>query len=311
MRKRHVVAVLTVATAGVFAVIGVVSQLLHQDISTEIAKDHLAPHADAVSNRVPAEAEKNNQKEAVVQDLRIRRIDFSRSISEVDAPEKPAWELIQSYLKGKSPDLEQGVLSALSYCANQQGIQNSMQEVMQDRGEVSTDLADVSGRLSRSCQRLNDQDYLLRKEIVERGILNGSEDAKIAFFNIGPFGKWPVIDSREQENSAYSYQLRLWSDKAIGYMKDLSGSDRPEIDAYFSTIYEARSGILQSHNDPVLSYAYKYLWAASTLANKAVSTSAKENVLQELKRAEGQLERQQVSQAREVAAQIYSERGMK
>lgn len=129
----------------------------------------------------------------------------------------------------------------------------------------------------------------------------GDNDAKISFFDVGPFGRWPD----ENEHIPMSNEdLDAWLTTAIAYMKDVAREGAPSVYMRLGGIYSADPSdpVLGRISDPVRAYAYDYLGAF--LIQKNAPPDVRKNMLAFMALSENKVSPEQREQGRQMAKEI-------
>lgn len=220
-----------------------------------------------------------------------------------DTPAQPVHLLVQAYLRQPQPSKEDAmaVLAGLSFCANKRNISQHIGEERARDPEMVEKMGATLQNYYRNCTALNDRDYILRREIMHALAQAGDNDAKISFFDVGPFGRWPD----ENEHIPMSNEdLDAWLTTAIAYMKDVAREGAPSVYMRLGGIYSADPSdpVLGRISDPVRAYAYDYLGAF--LIQKNAPPDVRKNMLAFMALSENKVSPEQREQGRQMAKEI-------
>lgn len=228
---------------------------------------------------------------------------ITAAIVDPDTPAQPVHLLVQNYLQQPQPSKEDSmaVLAGLSFCANKRNISQSIEEERTANPEIAERINAALQNYYQHCAAVNDRDYFLRRKIVHALAQAGDSDAKISFFDVGPFGRWP--DDNEHIPMS-NEELDTWLTMATAYMKDVAREGKPSVYIRLGGIYSADPSdpILGRISDPVRAYAYDYLGAA--LIQKNAPAGMKEEMLAFMARSENKVSPEQREQGRELAQKI-------
>ena len=219
-------------------------------------------------------------------------------------PKKPVHKHISEYMmeRNHAKESDLALLADLSFCANRYSI-NSI--IAQEKGRDPAGAAELEKSLNdytEYCVGVNDRDYLMRREILQKMADKGDGEAQVLFFHAGPAGRW---FNENEYIPMTSEEISSWLDTSISYLKASAQSGNTEAYQVLGSIYSAdeKSPLLGRVHDPVQAYAYNYLWASLEASKSPPNTRAA--IMRYMEAVEQTVTPEQREQGRRLARDIF------